>query len=110
MEAAERLSLEQIRAFLSASDEVGFEARNRTEMYGWVNQALCQQRYTELNRGGRGLVRLVPGEDDRAEPGVGHAPDHGASAGRGGETAGVSAAPLPPAVQARRHRFAGDRG
>jgi transposase InsO family protein len=57
VEAAERLSLEQIRAFLAASDEVGFAGRNKAEVYGWVNQALCQQRYTELNRGGRGLVR-----------------------------------------------------
>ena len=57
MKAAERLSLEQIRAFLAASDEVGFEGRNQAEVYGWVNQALCQQRYQELKRGGRGLVR-----------------------------------------------------
>ena len=57
MEAAERLSLEQIRAFLAASDEVGFQGRDRAEVYGWVNQALCQQRYQNLNRGGRGLVR-----------------------------------------------------
>jgi hypothetical protein len=57
MQAAEKLSLEQIRAFLAASDEVGFEGRNRAEVYGWVNQALCQQRYEELNRSGRGLVR-----------------------------------------------------
>jgi transposase InsO family protein len=57
MQAAEKLSLEQIRAFLAASDEVGFEGRNRAEVYGWVNQALCQQRYQELKRGGRGLVR-----------------------------------------------------
>lgn len=57
MQAAERLSLEQIRAFLAASDEIGFAGRNRAEVYGWVNQALCQQRYEELNRSGRGLMR-----------------------------------------------------
>ena len=57
MEAAERLSLEQIRAFLAASEEVGFHGRNQAEVYGWVNQALCQQRYEELKRSGRGLVR-----------------------------------------------------
>ena len=57
MQAAEKLSLEQIRAFLAASDEVEFEGRNRAEVYGWVKQALCQQRYEELNRSGRGLMR-----------------------------------------------------
>lgn len=57
MQAAEKLSLEQIRAFLAASEEVGFEGRGRAEVYGWVNQALCQQRYAELNRSGRGLMR-----------------------------------------------------
>jgi len=57
VEAAERLSLEQIRAFLAASGEVGFQGRNQAEVYGWVNQALCQQRYRELKRVGRGLVR-----------------------------------------------------
>jgi len=57
MQAAEKLSLEQIRAFLEASGEVGFEGRNRAEVYGWVNQALCQQRYEELKRSERGLVR-----------------------------------------------------
>jgi len=52
------LGLEEIRAFLKASDELGFEARNREEVYGWVNQTLRQQHYQELGRTGRGLVRL----------------------------------------------------
>jgi len=52
------LGLEQIRAFLKASNELGFEARNREEVYGWVNQTLRQQHYQELGRSGRGLVRL----------------------------------------------------
>jgi hypothetical protein len=38
------LSLEEIRAFLKASDELGFQAQNREEVYGWVNQILGQQR------------------------------------------------------------------
>ena len=57
MQAAECLSLEQIRAFLAASDEIGFKGRNREEVYGWVNQTLRQQRYQELKRRSRGLVR-----------------------------------------------------
>ena len=57
MQAAERLSLEQIRAFLEASEEVGFQGRNREEMYAWVGETLLQQRYHELKRRSRGLVR-----------------------------------------------------
>jgi transposase InsO family protein len=57
VQAAEKLSLEQIRAFLEGSDEVRFEGRNREEVYGWVNQTLRQQHYQELKRSGRGLVR-----------------------------------------------------
>jgi len=52
------LSLEEIRAFLRASDELGFEAQNREEVYGWVKQILRQQRYQGLDRTGRGVVRL----------------------------------------------------
>jgi hypothetical protein len=57
MKAGEKLSLEQTQPFLEASDEVGFKVRNREEVYGWVNQTLCQQGYQELKRSGRGLVR-----------------------------------------------------
>ncbi len=60
MEAAERLSLEQIRAFLAASDEVGFEGRNQAEVYGWVKQALCQQRYEELKGAPTAVATLPP--------------------------------------------------
>jgi transposase InsO family protein len=57
MQAGERMSLEQIRAFLEASDEVEFRSRNRVEVYGWVNQLLRQLHFQELKRSGRGLVR-----------------------------------------------------
>ncbi len=56
MQAGEGLSLEQIRAFLEASEEVQFEGRNREEVYGWVDQTLRRQGYEELGRAGRGLV------------------------------------------------------
>lgn len=51
------MSLEQIRAFLEASDEVEFKGRNRLEVYEWVDQLLRQIRYQTLKRSGRGLVR-----------------------------------------------------
>ncbi len=57
MQAGERLSLEDIQAFLKASDGVGFKGRHREEVYEWVNQLLRQIRYQDLKRSGRGLVR-----------------------------------------------------
>ena len=51
------MSLEQIRAFLGGSEEVGFKGRDREEVYGWVKQTLRQQGYQELKRSARGLVR-----------------------------------------------------
>jgi hypothetical protein len=57
MQSGERLSLEQIRAFLEASEEVEFAGRNREEVYGWVEETLRQQNYGELGRADRGLVR-----------------------------------------------------
>ena len=57
MQTSERLSLEQIQAFLDGSGEVGFKGQNREEVYGWVDQTLRQQRYERLLRSERGLVR-----------------------------------------------------
>jgi transposase InsO family protein len=57
MQAGEKLSLEQIRAFLEASEGVGFKGRNREEVYGWVNQTLRAQGYQDLQRRDRGWVR-----------------------------------------------------
>jgi transposase InsO family protein len=57
MEDGERLSLEQIRAVLEANGELGFQAQDRQEMYGWVDRTLRQQDYGHLNRAGKGLVR-----------------------------------------------------
>ncbi len=51
------MSLERIRAFLEASDEVDFKGRNREEMYEWVNQTLRHLKYEGLKRSGKGLVR-----------------------------------------------------
>src|SRR5882724_1276124 len=57
MQAGERMSLEQIQAFIDASDEVEFKARNKREMYDWVNQTLRDLHFRNLKRSGRGLVR-----------------------------------------------------
>jgi transposase InsO family protein len=57
MQAGERMSLEQIQAFIDASDEVEFKARKKREMYDWVNQTLRDLHFRNLKRSGRGLVR-----------------------------------------------------
>ena len=57
MQAAEGISLEPIQAFLEASEEVEFKARNKEELYGWVNATQGQLHYRKLKRSGRGLVR-----------------------------------------------------
>lgn len=51
------MSLEQIRAFLEASDEVVFEAQDREQVYAWVERTLREQHWSELKRASRGLVR-----------------------------------------------------
>jgi transposase InsO family protein len=58
MQAPEKLSLEQIRAFLEASEEVvQFADQNREEVYRWVNTTLRQHDYERLGRAAKGLLR-----------------------------------------------------
>ena len=57
MQDGERLSLEQIQAFLEASDELRFEASDRRELYQWVGRTLVEQEYAGLGRASKGLVR-----------------------------------------------------
>lgn len=57
MEAGERLSIEEMRAFLDASEAVQFEGRERKEIYAWVDRLLRTQRYEQLGRSAKGVVR-----------------------------------------------------
>lgn len=57
METGQRTSLEQIRAFLAASDEVRFEGCDRGQVYGWIDRTLREQDWSNLKRTSRGLVR-----------------------------------------------------
>ncbi len=43
--------------FLSASEEVRFEAADRQQLYQWVEQVLVGQQYASLGKPARGLVR-----------------------------------------------------
>ena len=57
MKKGERLNLEQIRAFLEASDEVEFEASDRQEVYEWMSGVLRQHGYDRQSRPVKGLWR-----------------------------------------------------
>jgi hypothetical protein len=57
MEHGATLSMEQIRAFLEASEEVRFQARDRRELFEWVDQILGRQNYERLRQEGKGLIR-----------------------------------------------------
>ena len=57
MDGGEKLSLEQMRAFLESSQEVGFQGRGRKEIYTFVNQVLRQQDYGKLGKASKGLVK-----------------------------------------------------
>jgi transposase InsO family protein len=62
MKNGERLSLEQIRTFLAASEEFRFEAKNREEVYDWVRRALVEQEYGGQKREAKGLLRRYIGK------------------------------------------------
>ena len=57
MDDAEKLSLEAIGRFVEASEEIRFEAEDRQQVYGWVEQVLVGQEYEQLGKAARGLVR-----------------------------------------------------
>ena len=54
---AESLSREQIREFLKSSESIEFAGCGRHEKYAWVERVLQAQRYGELGKLERGVVR-----------------------------------------------------
>jgi predicted DNA-binding transcriptional regulator AlpA len=54
---AETLNLEQMEAFLGASEAMRFEGETRQQVYPWMERVLCQQQYHQQGRAARGLVR-----------------------------------------------------
>ncbi len=62
MQDAEKLSLEQIQAFLDASEGVRFEGEERGELCGWITAALRQQGYREQGKRVRGLLLRYVGK------------------------------------------------
>jgi transposase InsO family protein len=57
VQTGQKVSLEQIRAFLEASNEVQFQAQDREQVYAWVERTLGEQGWDGLGRVSRGLVR-----------------------------------------------------
>jgi len=57
MQDGKALSLEQIREFLQASDEIRFKGKGRAAIYVWVARTLRQQRYSRQDRAAKGLLR-----------------------------------------------------
>ena len=57
MQEAEQLSLDQIQAFLKASQAIRFEGKTREQIYSWVEKVLVHHHYQQPGRRARGLVR-----------------------------------------------------
>jgi len=51
------LSLAEVRAFLEAPETAKFEATNKAEAYGWIEDCLIHFTYWRLSRPEKGLVR-----------------------------------------------------
>lgn len=62
MHEAETLSLDQIEAFLKASEEIRFQGETREQVYHWIEQLLRQQQYHQQGRKARGLLRRYVGK------------------------------------------------
>jgi transposase InsO family protein len=57
MDNREMLSLEALGRFVEASEEIRFEADDRQQRNGWVEQVLVGHEYALLGKAARGLVR-----------------------------------------------------
>ena len=57
MQEAERLSLEEIRQLLEASEGIRFVGVKRAQVYDWIELVLCEQEYGRQGKASRGLLR-----------------------------------------------------
>lgn len=57
MEEVKAMSLDEIRAFVKASEALKFEGRNQREVYRWIQTTLIQQVYHSLGKKDRGVLR-----------------------------------------------------
>jgi transposase InsO family protein len=57
MQEAEKLSLEEIRRLLEASEGIRFAGVKRAQVYSWIELVLCEQEYARQSKASRGLLR-----------------------------------------------------
>jgi transposase InsO family protein len=57
VQEAEKLSLEEIRRFVEASEAIQFAGEKREQVYGWIERVLCEQQYARQGKAARGLLR-----------------------------------------------------
>jgi transposase InsO family protein len=57
VQEAEKLSLEQIQAFLTSSEGMHFAGEKPQQVYSWMERVLGHQQYDQQGRGARGLLR-----------------------------------------------------
>jgi hypothetical protein len=57
VQEAEKLSLEEIRRLLEASEGIRFAGVNRAQVYDWIGLVLCEQQYGRQGKASRGLLR-----------------------------------------------------
>jgi transposase InsO family protein len=57
MQNGERLTTEQINNFLKGSEEVIFAGQNKKEVYGWVQDLLVAQEFSQQDKKRRGAIR-----------------------------------------------------
>lgn len=57
MHEAEQLNLDQIQAFLKASEGIRFEGKTREQIYHWAEKVLAHHHYQQQGRRVRGLLR-----------------------------------------------------
>jgi transposase InsO family protein len=62
MQDGEKLSLEQIRALVEATEAVQFEGKSREEVYSWITRLLRRQNYRTQGKTARGLLRRYIGK------------------------------------------------
>jgi predicted RNA-binding protein YlxR (DUF448 family) len=55
MDMREKLSLEAMGRFVATSEEIRFEAEDRRQLYGWVEQAPIEQQYRQQGKAARGM-------------------------------------------------------
>ena len=62
MQGGEKMSLEQIRALLEASQEIRFAGHSRSDVYEWVGPTMREHDYAKQGREAKGLPRAYVGK------------------------------------------------